>query len=90
MLERYIPETFFEEFCEFIGISGVAPSAYKDEVYRGFWKQSIVIFTRFRQDWLEVHCTRESLRDEFSAITKKFHTFLENDAEDEKISGQSE
>ena len=77
MFERYIPDPLFGDFCEFAGITEIRKSPYSTEVYRGIWKEAIVIFSRLREGWLEVNCCRPSFSEEFDGILKKFHSFLE-------------
>ena len=84
MFEKYIPIQFLGEFCEFAGISELRESRYSGEAYRGFWKQSIVIFSPFREGWVEVDCSRDSLREEFAGILKQFHVILDEAMKDEK------
>lgn len=83
---KYIPERLISVFCEFTGVTNLVRSSRHDEAYRGFFRDSIVIFFRIREDWLSAECTRVSLAEEFSELTKTFLAILD---ETEKNTGQN-
>jgi hypothetical protein len=83
---KYIPERLLEVFCEFTGITDIRKSSRNDEAYRGFFRDSVVIFFRVRGDWLSPECTRITLAEEFLELTKTFLAILD---ETEENTGQN-